>query len=260
LLQIYNVGMEEVRGETKGKQYQGLVYFALDKNGEKAGTPFKSSLFGKNVGIEALEKHIKKSTETIKDKKLKDRSKKIIAAAMRTCKTRAVFEKALQKQGISVLFRINDEGRIYGVTFIDHENKVVLNGSRLGKEFSANKFHELFGEIKEQREEQREQQEPQEEQREQEERQEQEEQQDHQEDEPQEEQEDGQDDDFDYEDQDDDEQEVNPLTPSTPSNSYETTDSNGFFNIFSPSNSTGDEIEEAALTRRMKKKRKKRIK
>ena len=35
-------------------------------------------------------------------------------------------------------------GRIYGVTFIDHENRTVLNGSRLGKDFSANVFNDLF--------------------------------------------------------------------------------------------------------------------
>lgn len=37
-----------------------------------------------------------------------------------------------------------DTGRIYGVTFIDHENRTVLNGSRLGKDFSANVFNDLF--------------------------------------------------------------------------------------------------------------------
>ncbi len=39
--------------------------------------------------------------------------------------------------------------RIYGVTFIDHDSRVVLNGSRLGKEYSANVFNERFsGETK----------------------------------------------------------------------------------------------------------------
>ena len=50
----------------------------------------------------------------------------------------------LKKQGIDVVFRQNDSGRIYGVTFIDHDNRVVLNGSRLGKEYSANVFNERF--------------------------------------------------------------------------------------------------------------------
>ncbi|KAA6307515.1 hypothetical protein EZS27_040815, partial [termite gut metagenome] len=134
----------EVRGEAKGKPYQGLIYSALNDKGEKVGNPFKSSLFGKPVGIPALEKRIEKSAEIIKDKGLKERSKKVIASAMRSSKNRQDFEKALEKQGMGVLFRTNDEGRIYGATFIDHEQKCVFNGSRLGKEFSANVFNDFF--------------------------------------------------------------------------------------------------------------------
>ena len=43
-----------------------------------------------------------------------------------------------------MVFRENDQGRIYGVTFIDHRNREVYNGSRLGREFSANAFEQLF--------------------------------------------------------------------------------------------------------------------
>jgi hypothetical protein len=158
LLTLYNIGVEEVRGEIKGKEYKGLVYSALNDKGEKVGNPFKSSLFGKSVGMEALEKRIEKSAEIIKNKQLKERSKKVIAAAMCGCNNRPDFEKALEKQGISVLFRENEQGRIYGATFIDHEQKCVFNGSRLGKEFSANVFNDLFtgnGHKPEQREEHR---------------------------------------------------------------------------------------------------------
>ena len=144
LLTLYNIGMEEVRGEMNGKQYRGLMYSALDENGRKTGIPFKSSLFGKFVGMEALEKRIERSAKTIKEKGLKERSKKVITSAMRNCRNQTDFEKALAKQNISAIFRTNDEGRIYGASFIDHEQKCVLNGSRLGKEFSANVFNDLF--------------------------------------------------------------------------------------------------------------------
>jgi hypothetical protein len=144
LLSLYNIGIEEVRGEIKGREYKGLIYSALNDKGEKVGNPFKSSLFGKSVGIEALEKRMEQSAEIIKDKGLKERSKKVIAAAMRTTKNRTDFEGALAKQGISVLLRTNEQGRIYGATFIDHEQKCVFNGSRLGKEFSANVFNDKF--------------------------------------------------------------------------------------------------------------------
>ena len=42
-----------------------------------------------------------------------------------------------------MVFRRNDTGRIYGVTFIDHERREAFNGSRMGKEFSANVFNDL---------------------------------------------------------------------------------------------------------------------
>ena len=144
LLSKYNVGMEEVRGEVNGKEYKGIVYFALNEKGEKVGHPFKSSLFGKSVGIDALEKRIEKSAEIINNKELKERSKKVITAAMCTTNNRADFEKALERQGMSVLFRENEQGRIYGATFIDHEQKCVFNGSHLGREFSANVFNDMF--------------------------------------------------------------------------------------------------------------------
>lgn len=145
LLSFYNVHVEEVRGEVKGKPYRGLVYSALNSKGEKVGNPFNASSFGKSVGIDAIEKRIKKSTEIIKQKGLKDRSKKVIASVMKSNPDRIGFEKELTKNDITVLFRENEQGRIYGATFIDHEMKAVFNGSRLGKEFSANVFNDLVG-------------------------------------------------------------------------------------------------------------------
>ena len=87
---------------------------------------------------------MEKSGEAIKDRKLKERTRKIVATAMQTARIRKELEQQLKKQGIDVVFRQNDSGRIYGVTFIDHDSRVVLNGSRLGKEYSANVFNERF--------------------------------------------------------------------------------------------------------------------
>ena len=50
----------------------------------------------------------------------------------------------LKAENIDAIFRINPVGRIYGVTFIDHNDGIVANGSVLGKEFSANVFNELY--------------------------------------------------------------------------------------------------------------------
>ena len=110
LLSFYNINVEEVRGEVKGRSYRGLVYSALNDQGEKVGNPFKSSLFGKSVGIEALEKRIEKSVEIIKQKGLKERSKKVVALALNSHHDRISFEKELAVNRISVLFRENENG------------------------------------------------------------------------------------------------------------------------------------------------------
>lgn len=98
LLALYNVGVEEVCGQIHGRIYKGLVYSALNDRGEKVGTPFKSSLFGKNVGMDALEKRMELSAAIMKNKGLKERSKTVIATAMQHCNNRSDFEKALETQ------------------------------------------------------------------------------------------------------------------------------------------------------------------
>ena len=144
LLSIYNVQAEEVKGEVNGKPYNGIVYSATNDKGEKQGNPFKSSSLGKSVGYEAIQRHIKKSAKDIQDKNLKERTRRTVGAVMKSARNRKELEQELKKKGIDVLFRQNDTGRIYGVTFIDHESRTVLNGSRLGKDFSANVFNDLF--------------------------------------------------------------------------------------------------------------------
>lgn len=155
VLSLYNIHIEEVKGEVKGKPYRGLLYFALDREGKKIGNPLKSSIFGKSVGYDGLEKRMKKSAERIKVKNLKSYTLKAVKEAKLNGQSESEFRAKLREQGIDVLLRRNDERRIYGVTFIDHSTRTVLNGSRLGKEFSANVFNEMYGGTQEQPQEQK---------------------------------------------------------------------------------------------------------
>ena len=144
LLSTYNICVEEVKGEIRGKTYMGLLYFATNDKGNKVGKVFKSSLFGKSVGYEALQNRFKASKEKLKEKHLAPKTKAIVAGALRRSATREDFRGNLHHRGIDVIFRENEEGRLYGVTFIDHNNGCVVNGSRLGKELSANAVAEWF--------------------------------------------------------------------------------------------------------------------
>lgn len=144
LLSLYNIGVEEIKGENKGKAYRGLVYSALDGDGNRVGTPLKSSLFGKGHGLDRLEKRFEKSKETIKSNSIAKQTRATVSASFASARTESEFRAALREKGIDLVLRRNDEGRIYGATFIDHNQRVVLNGSRLGKEFSANVLNERF--------------------------------------------------------------------------------------------------------------------
>ena len=53
------------------------------------------------------------------------------------------FIAGLKEKNIDLVLRHTEDGRIYGATFIDHNTMTVLNGSRLGKEFSANALDRL---------------------------------------------------------------------------------------------------------------------
>lgn len=144
LLSLYNVTVEEVRGEVRGREFHGLVYSATDDAGNKVGNPFKSSLFGKSVGYEAMEKRFAQSKQTIKDKKLSDRTKRTVLSALAFTYDRDKFIATLKAQGVDVVLRETDTGRIYGATFIDHRVGCVLKGSRMGKELSANALQQHF--------------------------------------------------------------------------------------------------------------------
>ena len=144
LLSLYNVTVEEARGMAGGREYHGLVYSATDDAGNKVGNPFKASRIGKSVGYEAVRRRFEYSKEHIRDKRLADMTRKTVAAALTRTYRKETFIALLKAKGVDVVFRHTDEGRIYGATFIDHRTGCVLNGSHLGKEFSANALQEHF--------------------------------------------------------------------------------------------------------------------
>ncbi|WP_337757974.1 conjugal transfer protein MobB [Alistipes finegoldii] len=144
LLSLYNLTVEECRGEVRGREYRGFVYSATDGKGEKVGNPLKASRFGKRYGYEAFERWCAASKEQIKEWKTGDMAKATAFAALRRTKDRAEFIALMKAKGVDVVLRETDTGRIYGATFIDHRTGCVLNGSRLGKELSANALQEHF--------------------------------------------------------------------------------------------------------------------
>ena len=144
LLSLYNIHVEETRGKVGGREYHGFVYSATDEKGNKVGNPFKASLFGKSAGYAAIEKRFSLSKKQIAEKKFTEPTKRAVLQALGETYHRDKFVSLLKAKGIDTVLRLTDEGRIYGATFIDHRTGCVLNGSRMGKDLSANALQEHF--------------------------------------------------------------------------------------------------------------------
>lgn len=134
VLSLYNIRCEQTDGRVNGREYHGLVYFATDDNGNVIATPLKASRLGKFASRTAIDGRFERAKEKIEIAPTKSR----IADALTQSSGKDDFIAKLKERNIDVVFRYTDEGRIYGATFIDHNTMAVLNGSRLGKEFSAN--------------------------------------------------------------------------------------------------------------------------
>ena len=80
----------------------------------------------------------------IKDRKLADMTKRTVLSVLEGTYDKEKFVSRLREKGIDTVLRYTEEGRIYGATFIDHRTGCVLNGSRMGKELSANALQEHF--------------------------------------------------------------------------------------------------------------------
>ena len=144
LLSLFNITAEEVKGERNGQTVNGLVYVALDDNGNKVSNPFKASLFGKDAGVAQLQKHFEQSKEKMKTTPVRSVLKNTVGLAIHTTSNETDFKKQLTEQGINTVVRRNSEGRIYGMTFIDHESRSVWNGSQLDRNLSANVFNDWW--------------------------------------------------------------------------------------------------------------------
>ena len=146
ILSAYNLTVEEVKTEFRGKKYDGQVYVPTDDKGNKVSTPIHASDIGRGVGYAAVQNKMRKSKEAVKS--LIPAVRRKVLEVMRTSpQTEEKLRQRLEEQGLRVIIRKNEDGRIYGITFIDDEEGIALNGSRLGKGYAANKFNEYFSNL-----------------------------------------------------------------------------------------------------------------
>jgi hypothetical protein len=144
ILKQFNVTADRGKADSQMFERRGLVYSILDEKGNRIGIPFKASALSGKPTLNNLEKLF----EANKEKRLpyKETLKRQIdnVFGKYSTLTKATFIAELQKQNINVVFRENDQGLVYGLTFIDNRNKTVFNGSDLGKAYAAKAILEKF--------------------------------------------------------------------------------------------------------------------
>ena len=59
ILSKYNLAVEEVKTEFRGKKYDGLVYVPTDDKSNKVSTPIHASDIGRGVGYTAIQNRIR---------------------------------------------------------------------------------------------------------------------------------------------------------------------------------------------------------
>lgn len=140
ILSLYNIRCEQTDGRVNGREYHGLVYFATDDEGKTIASPFKASRLGKFASRTAIDGRFERAKEKIDIRPTKTTVSEVMSASS----GKDDFIAKLKGRNIDLILRHTDTGRIYGATFIDHNTMTVLNGSRLGKEFSANALEKWF--------------------------------------------------------------------------------------------------------------------
>ena len=141
VLRLYNVTAERGSEGSRLHKHRGLLYRVLNGDGMPVGVPVKASLFPEMFPDKPTLNYIE--SRYIINETLRQPDKKRVKAAIdfalihpdRTSIQDMIGE--LNGKGIATVLRQNQDGLIYGITFVDHQTKAVFNGSDLGKQYSA---------------------------------------------------------------------------------------------------------------------------
>jgi len=144
ILKQFNVIADRGGENTLMRKKGGLIYSLINEKGQHVGIPIKASAIYNKPTLANLQKEFDKNIE--KRRQYKEPLKEAIDRVFKQYEmiTKNTFIAELQKQHINIVFRMNEQGYTYGITYIDNYNKTVFNGSDLGKAYSAKVILDRF--------------------------------------------------------------------------------------------------------------------
>ncbi|GAB2769988.1 conjugal transfer protein MobB [Rhabdobacter roseus] len=135
------------RGSEDSRLYQkgGLVYRILDAAGNPVGVPMKASAFSFKPTLTYLSGRFAENQATKRN--YRARLKNTIDLALLEKPTWATLSRQLEHEGVRLVERSNDQGRVYGLTYVDHRTRCVFNGSELGKPYTVQGLRARCGSV-----------------------------------------------------------------------------------------------------------------
>ncbi|MBN9284094.1 MULTISPECIES: relaxase/mobilization nuclease domain-containing protein [unclassified Flavobacterium] len=136
VLSQYNVLADRGTENSRVFKANGMVYRILDEAGNPTGVPIKASDFYNRPTMKILEQKFQENAKSRKP--FKSRIKNVTDKILMNSRISIdEFINLMAKQGIAIVKRTSEDGRLYGITYVDHTSKCVFNGSELGKDYSA---------------------------------------------------------------------------------------------------------------------------
>ncbi|MGN7986033.1 relaxase/mobilization nuclease domain-containing protein [Pedobacter sp. 22226] len=136
ILKTYNATAIPGMAGSRMEENKGLLYAILDKKGTAIGVPIKaSSMAGKPILRDLEQDFVQKSElKTRLKPSIKNKLDMLLAKGVNSM---ADFQHKLSKMNIDLVLSRTAEGKVFGMTYIDHDCRVVIKGSELGKAYSA---------------------------------------------------------------------------------------------------------------------------
>lgn len=136
-LKRYNIIADRgIEGTAMFKQ-GGLAYSIIEKNGRKVGVPIKASRLSGRPTLKFLEQQFTLN-KLLRKRHVPEFRGRVDHALKSQPRNLRELSKLLSKENIELIIRENKEGRVYGLTYVDHTSRCVVNGRDLGKRFTAN--------------------------------------------------------------------------------------------------------------------------
>jgi Relaxase/Mobilisation nuclease domain len=143
ILKQYNVRADRGREGNKMYKRRGLIYFALDDNGNTRGLPINASNFFFKPTLRNLEKKF------LENEPLREGHSQRVKTAVDWTLTKGSsdqedFKKAMEREGIDIELRRDKDGVVQGIFYIDHQKRVVWDGAALGDNYQPQAINDSF--------------------------------------------------------------------------------------------------------------------